>query len=283
MMNSTETMNPSTFHKMVVGIGLALVFGVGVSVFAVSARHDSQIARNAASALDQSATDVTAPAPSAPTEMPSDPTATAPNAAPDIAPVVAPAPPAPVASNVSKDAGAKKGSDDSKLAAAKASDDRRIAITRSRADSPEIRVASIAPTNRRSADESASKSSDTVTSNSELASAPVVSDRPSLAPESATADALPAPAQTGQQEATSAAPTASDNEPVASDSQITSNVKTEIAVAAPNSNIDVTTTNGVVALAGSVPSQDAVEQARRAARGISGVKFVDVSALLVNQ
>jgi hyperosmotically inducible protein len=59
-------------------------------------------------------------------------------------------------------------------------------------------------------------------------------------------------------------------------------VKSEIATAAPNSNVDVTTTNGVVALAGSVPNQDVVIQARQAAERVAGVKYVDASALMVS-
>jgi osmotically-inducible protein OsmY len=43
----------------------------------------------------------------------------------------------------------------------------------------------------------------------------------------------------------------------------------------------VTTTNGAVALAGSVPSQDAVDQAKQAALKVDGVKTVDTSGLYV--
>jgi hyperosmotically inducible protein len=66
------------------------------------------------------------------------------------------------------------------------------------------------------------------------------------------------------------------------DSQITAEVKSKIATAAPNSNVDVSTANGVVALAGSVPNQDAVEQARQAAQLVAGVRQVDTSALTVS-
>ena len=75
---------------------------------------------------------------------------------------------------------------------------------------------------------------------------------------------------------------ATGNEPVASDSQITADVKSQIATAAPNSNVEVTTTNGVVALAGSASSQDAVEQAKQAAQRVAGVKHVDASGLTVS-
>jgi hyperosmotically inducible protein len=70
--------------------------------------------------------------------------------------------------------------------------------------------------------------------------------------------------------------------PAASDSQITADVKSEIATAAPDSNVIVTTTNGVVALAGSAPSQNAVDQARQAAQRVAGIGHVDASGLTVS-
>ena len=75
---------------------------------------------------------------------------------------------------------------------------------------------------------------------------------------------------------------ATSSAPVASDGQITASVKSEIATAAPNSNVDVRTSDGVVALAGSVPSEDAVDQARQAAQRVAGVKQVDASGLTVS-
>lgn len=65
------------------------------------------------------------------------------------------------------------------------------------------------------------------------------------------------------------------------DGQITAQVRSSIASLAPGSNIDVKATSGTVALAGSVPTHDVVEQARRAAQQVPGVKQVDTSALLV--
>jgi osmotically-inducible protein OsmY len=46
--------------------------------------------------------------------------------------------------------------------------------------------------------------------------------------------------------------------------------------------VNVTTTNGAVALAGSVPNQDALTQAKQAAQSVDGVKTVDTSGLLVS-
>jgi len=88
--------------------------------------------------------------------------------------------------------------------------------------------------------------------------------------------------QAGQEAAVAAATTTTGADAVAPDSQITADVKSEIATAAPDSAVDVTTTNGVVALAGSVPSQEAVDQARQAAQRVAGVKHVDASALSVS-
>lgn len=243
-------MNFIPIHKIVIGVAVIAIFGVGISVVAVNAKRDSQVALNVpATPLGQSGTDATAPALSAPTELPTDSTAT-PGAPPAVLPVVAPAP---AASATGKVANAKNGAD-------------RNVTTRSSDATSNIRVASAAYSNR----------SDSGRSSNEPASAPSLSE----VPVSPIADTQPAAVQMGQEVARDVSPTATS--PGASDSQITTDVKSEIAVAAPNSNVGVTTTNGVVALAGSVPSQDAVEQATQAARGVAGVKYVNVSALTVS-
>jgi hyperosmotically inducible protein len=155
---------------------------------------------------------------------------------------------------VTKDNAGSPASDASKPTKSKASDraDRHVAKTRNSGDATAIRVASAANSNTNPADAGA------------------------------TANTQQGPAQTGQDAATSAGPAATSSEPVASDSQITAYVKSEIATAAPKSNVNVTTTNGIVALAGSVASQDAVDQARQAAQRVAGVRQVDASALTVS-
>ena len=65
------------------------------------------------------------------------------------------------------------------------------------------------------------------------------------------------------------------------DGRIAAQVRSSIASLAPDSNIDVKAMSGIVALAGSVPSQNVVEDARQAAQQIAGVKQVDTSALTV--
>ena len=255
-------MNSNSTSKVVIGIGLAVVFGVAVSVFAVRAKQESQLANAAptpalAASTDQNATVAAPPAQGAAAQAPTDQTATASSAPPasSTPPAVPPA-----------DAAGTPAGDASKPAKSKASDraDRHVARTRNSGDAAGTRVASAASSNTSPADASASNSSDSMKSNI---------DATSSAPAGVTADS---------EQATSAVPTAASNEPAASDSQITAYVKSEIATAAPNSNVDVATTNGAVALAGSVPSQDAIDQARQAAQRVEGVKHVDASALMVS-
>ena len=69
----------------------------------------------------------------------------------------------------------------------------------------------------------------------------------------------------------------------ASDSQITIDVKSEIAGdgLSKDVNIGVTTTQGVVALTGSLASQDAIDHVKDVAGKVAGVKSVDTSALIL--
>jgi hypothetical protein len=88
-------MNSNSIRKIVVGIGLAAVFGVGVSVFAVRAKHETELARNApapalAAPTDQNATEGAAAAQGAVAQTPTDQTATASSAPPPVPPAVAP-------------------------------------------------------------------------------------------------------------------------------------------------------------------------------------------------
>jgi hyperosmotically inducible protein len=65
----------------------------------------------------------------------------------------------------------------------------------------------------------------------------------------------------------------------ASDSQITTDVKSQIA--GDNPNIGVTTTHGVVALTGNLASQDAIDHVKDVAGKVKDVKSVDTSALIL--
>ena len=258
----SNMMNSNSTHKIVVGIGLAVVFGIGLSVFAVRAKHASELARSVptpaqAAPNDQNATDVAAAGQSAAAQTPTDQTATTSSAPPPVAPAVAP-----------QNAPGGTISDEFSPAKWDHADraDRSVAKTRNSADSARTRVASAAKSNTSPAQ----------------APAPSASDTTSSSPAGATAETQQSPAQTGQEAAMSANAGATGSEPVASDSQITASVKSEVATAAPISDLNVTTTNGVVALAGSVPSEDAVDQARQAALRVAGVKQVDASGLTVS-
>lgn len=253
-------MNSNSTSKLVVGIGLAAVFGVGVSVFAVRAKHESELARDTSppalvAPSDQNATDATAPAPNAAAQTPIDQTAPMPSApapVPSAAPsVVTPTPVAPTPPTSGN--------------AVKDGTDRHVARTRSSSSSPGTRVASAASSNTSAANGSTSNS---------VTPAPSSSDMTPSTPAGASPDAQQESAQAGQEAASGAGP--------AADSQITAAVKSEIASVTPGSDVDVTTTNGVVALAGSVPSQDNADAARQAAQRIPGVKHVDASGLTVS-
>lgn len=233
-------MNSNATPKIVIGIGLAAVFGVGVSIFAVRAKHESEIARNTpapiAAPAEQSVGDSSA-------QTPSDATTSAPTASSAAPPAaVVPAPVAPIAPAASPAA------DSSRTAGSNAADrsDRHVARVRGSVDTTAgTRIASVA------------------------------GEPTASAPAAASVDVQPMTQQAGQE-------TAGSDAAAPSDSQITASVKSEIATAAPSGNVDVTTTNGAVALAGSVPSQDAADQARRAAQRVAGVKQVDASALTVS-
>ena len=76
-------------------------------------------------------------------------------------------------------------------------------------------------------------------------------------------------------------PSAARDAAAADQTALMAQVRYSVANAAPGSTIVIKDTNGVVALAGSVPSQDVLEQARQAAQQVSGVKQVDTSAVVV--
>jgi hyperosmotically inducible protein len=260
MMNSNPT------SRIVIGVGLLAVFGVGVSVFAMRAKQQSEVARNApvpaaVAPAEQSATDAAVLAQSPPVQGQTDQAATSASVPPAAPSATAPAP---VAQNT------PAASDESRGTKSKSADraDRHVARTRNSADNSGTRVAS------------AGSVTSTVEDRAPTASS---SDNTSSAPTGAAADA-PVRAQIATEAASGAGAGAgaTTNDAVASDSQITNDVKSEIATAAPSSNVDVTTTNGVVALAGSAPSQDAVDQARQAAQRVAGVKHVDASAMTVS-
>jgi len=115
-------------------------------------------------------------------------------------------------------------------------------------------------------------------SGAETAVSSPAEDSAAAAREAATAPAAP-PAVTTPGPQASNSPLAANS--AATDGRITAQVRSSIASLAPGSNIDVKAMSGIVALAGSVPNQVVVEQARQAAQQVPGVRQVDTSALLV--
>jgi hyperosmotically inducible protein len=108
-----------------------------------------------------------------------------------------------------------------------------------------------------------------------------VTDQP-VADSANAADASPTPAVAGN-----AGPevekSSGDTDNTASDQQITSEVKSVLAVdsVAKDSGIAVNTSHGIVALAGSVPDQSALEHVVGAVQKVKDVRSVDASALTV--
>ena len=76
---------------------------------------------------------------------------------------------------------------------------------------------------------------------------------------------------------------ATGTELAASDTQITTDVKSQIAgdSVSKDANIGVTTTHGVVALTGNLASQDAIDHVKDVAGKVKDVKSVDGSALIL--
>jgi hyperosmotically inducible protein len=256
-------MHSNLTSRIVIAIGLVVVFGIGASVLVMRTNQDraDQVVLNAPAPADadpasQNAADSTAPTGSADAQMPTDQAAIPSGTSPA----------APTTSNTAEgNAGTSSKSSDQAS--------RHVAITRNSDDTRGIRVASaVAPNN-----------SDSAMSNNN-APAPAASSRDtsSLAAAGTMADVQKAPEQAAETEATSAGAVAASGDRVAPDGQITAAVRSEIATAAPNSTVEVSTVNGVVVLTGSVASQESVDLVRLAAERVAGVKSVDSSALTVS-
>jgi hypothetical protein len=256
IMNSTSTAS----SKIVIAVALAAVFGTAVYIFGVHNSHQAQVAQNAAAA--------------------------------PVAPPPAPAPPPP-------DPVAQAGADPTVAAEGQVTPPSVAAATPSATPSNASTTASDTATPApKKSDRHAKRSSDSVSDTSNSTASTAVASNTATPPPPAAAPLPAAPAAAPATDSppvasTEAAPAATPATPDAaapaaganggdSDNRITTDVKTQVAAAAPNSNVNVTTTNGVVALAGSVPSQDAANQAKQAAMRVEGVKTVDTSGLLVN-
>ena len=241
-------MNAYTSRKIIVASSMAVVVAIGVVIFALRVHSETSVAQ--------------IPHPSAPIadtgEIPGAPAATA--AIPAAPAAVAQIPAAPAAVAHSDSVGTK--SADTATPAAvepKLARNRHLAkaSTSAVATSDTVtRTGSAADTSEKSAAEPVASSVDRVKSAGELTTPPATSSSPA------------------------------DNQKagfVASDSQITTDVKSEIAgdSLSKDVNIGVTTTHGVVVLTGSLASQGAIDHVKDVAGKVPGVKSVDTSALVL--
>lgn len=264
-------MSSRAASRVVIGVGLAVVFGIGVSLILEQGTHN-QVAHNAPAAAAPS--NQTAVSPPAADAAPSSRSAVT---APQVPPaVVSPEPAAsnpPVAMNHAVPNGTNSARGTDALESSALRNDTSVPKPRRRnrdaQSTASVKKSSAPPTdgNLKNA------RSDTATDLTTPSSSPAADN---AVPSSETKSA---PTSEGK----SASENSSDgNEGAADvDQQMTAQVRSSIANLAPGSNVDVKAIGGVVALAGSVPSQDLLEQARQAAQQVPGVKQVDTSALLV--
>jgi hyperosmotically inducible periplasmic protein len=274
-------MHSNLTSRIVVGIGLAVIFAVGVSVVAVRVRQEQvhQAALNAparasADSTGQNAADATTPPESAAGQNQSDQTAAPTNNPPSTSPGTSPSAP-PAGDIAQSNAGTPANAGPAASAGPPASEESTPSKSKS-SGHVNRHVASAAHTDE-----------DAPSTRVASAAAPSTIDMPASTPMSnnssgVTNNNAPAPEQAGQDAATSAGAVAATNEQAPPDSQITTAVKSEIGTAAPGSNVDVTTKNGVVVLAGSVPSEESIARVRQAAERVAGVNSVDASALIIS-
>jgi hypothetical protein len=243
-------MSSPAARRVVVGVGLAVVFGIGVLMIVAPALRGvkNQAALNAPSA----AAPIDAPSAAASSGEPAVNSPAADSAASareaSTAPVAPPAVTTPGPQPSSPPLATNSAASNDTNAPQPRHESRRVAQS-----ATGVKKSSAPPND-----------TDTTTPSSPPAPNDVV----------ASSDATPAPAP-------APAPDEANANAADTDGRITAQVRSSIATLAPGSNIDVKAMSGIVALAGSVPSQDMVEQARQAAQQVPGVRQVDTSALLV--
>jgi hypothetical protein len=244
-------MSSPAARRVVVGVGLAVVFGIGVLMIVAPALRGvkNQAALNAPSA----AAPIDAPSAAASSGEPAVNSPAADSAASareaSTAPVAPPAVTTPGPQPSSPPLATNSAASNDTNAPQPRHESRRVAQS-----ATGVKKSSAPPND----------DTDTTTPSSPPAPNDVV----------ASSDATPAPAP-------APAPDEANANAADTDGRITAQVRSSIATLAPGSNIDVKAMSGIVALAGSVPSQDMVEQARQAAQQVPGVRQVDTSALLV--
>lgn len=275
-------MNSRITSRIVVAVGLAVVFGIGVvSIFAVPAKSgvQNQVAHNTPSPA--APTDQTLANSPAPNAAPPDQTAPDASAAAATASVAPPAVASPNDANQnsasSNDTNVPKHSSVDPQGA-QARNHHAKKSSNSQSDDRSIRPASADNVKKSSVPPNASPS-DLEAAHSEGGTS---ASSPSAANDAGdSSDALPPSPKVVANAASEQSSEARTSDPDM-DGRITEEVRSSISSLAPGNNIDVKAMSGIVALAGTVPSQSVVEDARQAAQQISGVKQVDTSALTVS-
>jgi hyperosmotically inducible protein len=235
-------MNSATSRKIIVVSSMAVVVGIGLVIFVLRVHSGTSVAQTPQPPAPFAQTPASAPATAV--QVPAAPAAVAP--IPDASAVVAPS-----------DAVGAKSADTATPSAVEP----KLARSRHPAKASTSAVAT----------------NDTVT---RTGSAADTGEKP--AAETAANSALTTPPATGSSPADDQK-MATSTGVAASDSQITTDVKTEIAgdSLSKDVSIGVTTTEGVVALTGSLASQDAIDHFKDVAGKVPGVKSVDTSALVL--
>jgi hyperosmotically inducible protein len=250
-------MNSELSRKLIVAGGMAVVVGIIAVTFALRSHHPTSVAQ-----ISQPPAAVAqipdAPAPVVPT--PDTTAAVAPTS--DATAPVAPTPNATAVVAPKDNVGAKSGD-----TASSAAVEPKVARNRHPAKAPigadADRTAMPEATvdlREKSAGETLAKSVDGVKSVDELTMSSADSRRASDAQEGATS-----------------------NEPAASDSRITTELKSQFAADSISKDVDigVTTTQGVVVLTGTLVTQDAIDHVKNVAEKVKDVKSVDASAMKV--
>jgi len=236
-------MNPKTSHKVIAAGGMAALIAIGTAVFFMRSPPSAPIAR-----VEAPTAPVAEPPVAVPEALASLPAAPVPDANVPVAPTVA----------AVNDAPSHKASERAvvPMADAKPPRHREAASADSQVDASSHTVARSEPV----ATIAKPAVADTVVGADRSDTGPMTASMPALSPDSGASGSV-----------------------VASDSQITSEVKSAIAseALARDASIAVTTTDGVVALSGSVPTQAAIDQVKDAAAKVKDVKRVDTSGLLL--
>jgi hyperosmotically inducible periplasmic protein len=238
-------MDSQTIRKIIVAGGMAAVVGIGVVIFALRSHSAASVA--------QTTPAVTPPVAQIPP--------TAPEAAPmPAAPPAVQVPDAPAAVAQS-DSGSSKADDATTAAAVEPKLARKRHVAKAdTSDSTLARSGSAADMSKDVPAETVANRVDPVKSADEVPPPPAISGSSADSRDAGTGADL-----------------------AAADSQITTDVKSQIAgdTLTKDVNIGVTTTRGVVALSGSLASQDAIDHVKDVVGKVKDVKSVDSSALVL--